>query len=168
MRVNFFVDGQRLEIEKSIVAEQTIDFITAHVDFSSEWDGLQKFIHFSKGNEKYSFPLDENGNLTADQGCNLLRGLWHVYLHGNRYDDSGEEREVVSRVTTTEVLLYVQNNGIDGTEPFPEIADISQQLITQAQEYLVEAQELRTSVTDLVNELMTKSYTWNDLKGVHE
>lgn len=169
MTVNFTVSGQELSLTKVITAEYSVNYITAHVDFSSEWDGLTNFIHFYKGDEIYSFELDENGDLTADQGCNLAGGLWHVYIHGDEYVDLEDGTvEAITRCTSTEVLFYVQVNGINGEGAFPEIADISEQLIEQAQAYLTQAQELRAGIESLRDEIFTKTYTWNDLKGVHD
>lgn len=112
-----FVRGQSLRLSVPRIAADTIDYLTAKFLFqSSDWDGLEKWAHFTKGGAVYDVRLTDDG-ITADAHLNLTAGKWTVYLHGNRYAGG----KVVQRITTEIQTLEVLPTGILNGEPLPDI-----------------------------------------------
>lgn len=118
MQIKLTIKGQKLTIAQETIAEQTIDYLEADASFSSEWDNLIKFAHFTKAGcgeeENYVIEL-VNDKITKDKHLNLSKGEWIVSLHGNEI--VGEE--VVERATTTIAQLYVKATGFLNGEPLP-------------------------------------------------
>ena len=82
------IQGQKLELLHSLVAADTLDYLTGSFSFlSSDWEGLTKFVHFSKDDVSYSAQLNEENKFTEDAHVNLSEGIWNVYLHGNKYEN---------------------------------------------------------------------------------
>lgn len=111
--ITAFIKGQELTIHQPIIADKTIDYITAKFIFqSSDWKDTQKTAVFSKGEENYAIILS-NDAITADKHLNLTVGEWEVFVYGT--NTNGQ------RITTTSKKITVVGNGsIDG-EQFPEI-----------------------------------------------
>ncbi len=112
-----FVHGQTLRLNASGIVADTINYLTARFTFqTSDWDALEVWAHFSKGEDTYDIRLDD-GQITQDMRLNLSAGKWRLYLHGNRYADG----EVIQRVTTEVKTFDVSPTGTLDGEPFPEI-----------------------------------------------
>lgn len=112
-----FIRGQTLRLSVPLIVADTIDYLTAKFLFqSSDWDGLEKWAHFAKGDAAYDVPLTDD-QITEDAHLNLFAGEWKVYLHGNRFADG----KVVERITTNVAILRVEATGTLDGEPFPEI-----------------------------------------------
>ena len=111
--ITAFIKGQELTIHQPIIADKTIDYITAKFIFqSSDWKDTQKTAVFSKDEKVYAIIL-ENDAITADKHLNLTAGEWEVFVYGT--NTNGQ------RITTTSQKITVVDNGnIDG-EQFPEI-----------------------------------------------
>lgn len=125
-----FVRGQTLRLSVPRIAADTIDYLTAKFLFqSSDWDGLEKWVHFALGDAAYDIRLTDD-EITADAHLNLAAGKWTVYLHGNRYADG----KVVQRVTTeTQTLDVLPTGTLDG-EPFPTVPpSAGEQIIASAE-----------------------------------
>lgn len=112
-----FVHGQTLRINASGVVADTINYLTARFTFqTSDWDGLEIWAHFAKGEDTYDIRLDD-GQITQDMRLNLSAGKWRLYLHGNRYDGGA----VIQRVTTEVKTFDVNPTGMLDGDPFPEV-----------------------------------------------
>ena len=123
-----FVKGQMLRLSVPLIAADTINYLTAKFLFqSSDWDGLEKWAHFAKGDEAYDIPLTDD-RITEDAHLNLSAGKWMVYLHGNRFTDG----TVVQRITTETKEIDVMATGTLDGEPFPEIpASVTEQILAR-------------------------------------
>lgn len=102
--MEFYVSGQSLKFFTPAVAADSLNYLTAKVNFTdSHWDGASKWLHFRRGDKVYDLELDEKDEISADQQLNLTVGQWEIYLTGTK----GE-----SRLTTVPVILTVQQSGL--------------------------------------------------------
>lgn len=106
--IEFYVSGQTLKFYTPVIAADTLNYLTAKVNFSgSEWDGYSKWLHFRQGEELgadvFDLQLNENNEITADQQLNLDIGEWEIYLTGTKDQ---------SRLTTVPVIMTVKESGL--------------------------------------------------------
>ena len=105
--IEFFVSGQSLKFFTPVVAADSLNYLTAKVNFNEEWVGYSKWIHFRQGEDLsatvYDISLDENDEVTSDDALNLGIGEWEIYVTGTK--DS-------SRLTTETVILTVKESGL--------------------------------------------------------
>ena len=106
--IEFYVSGQTLKFYTPVIAADTLNYLTAKVNFSgSEWDGYSKWLHFRQGEELgadvFDLQLNENDEITADQQLNLDIGEWEIYLTGTKDQ---------SRLTTIPVIMTVKESGL--------------------------------------------------------
>lgn len=110
------IKGQQLKV-KAQAAADTIDYLIAKFTFlTADWEGLTKYAHFSKDQERYSVQLTDD-EIKEEDHLNLTEGEWQIYLHGNEYRNG----EVIKRVTTNIATFQVQPTGALNGEPFPEV-----------------------------------------------
>ena len=118
MKINLEVRGQSLFIHKRTVVSDTKNFLSFKIDFSDDWEGLNKklFLTQNKTNEPYCFKITENV-VGAKQGVNLTNGTWHVWIVGTSND------ETIRAITETKLLLvdkaYTTSDGLS----YPYIGD---------------------------------------------
>lgn len=120
---------QRLNLCDSHIVADTINYLEAKFIFKTDdWDGLDKWAHFAKDSAVYDIRLTEDC-IRKEDHLNLSAGMWKVYLHGNEFRDG----EVVQRITTDEVVLYVIPTGTLDGEPFPTVPpSAGEQIIASA------------------------------------
>lgn len=120
---------QRLKLVNAHIVADTIDYLEAKFEFrTDDWDGLDKWAHFAKDSAVYDIRLTGNC-IRKEDHLNLSAGMWKVYLHGNEFRGG----EVVQRITTDEVVLYVIPTGILDGEPFPTVPpSAGEQIIASA------------------------------------
>ena len=120
--------SQRLTLVNTHVVADTIDYLEMKFSFKTDdWDGIEKWVHFKKSDKIYDIRLTDNV-IRKEDHLNLSAGAWQVYLHGNRYAAG----EVVQRITTNTVTLYVESTGTLDGEPFPEMpASVTEQIIAR-------------------------------------
>lgn len=121
---------QRLNLCDSHIVADTINYLEAKFIFKTDdWDGLDKWAHFAGSDGTvYDIRLTDNC-IRKEDHLNLSAGMWKVYLHGNEFRDG----EVVQRITTDEVVLYVIPTGILDGEPFPTVPpSAGEQIIASA------------------------------------
>lgn len=120
------------------VVADTIAYLEMSVQFKTEdWNGLKKYVHFSLGDEHYSFELVDD-KITQDMHLDLPAGEWEVYIHGALYTDA----ETVQRITTEPVTLYVYRTGSLDGEPFPELSgSVGEKVIATSEAALAKAEE---------------------------
>lgn len=137
------VKGQSLRINHPKVVADTIAYLEMSVQFKTEdWNGLRKYVHFTLGDEHYSFELVDD-KITQDMHLDLPEGEWEVYIHGARYEDA----ETKQRITTEPIILYVNRTGSLDGEPFPELTgSVGEKVMATAEEALSLAKELQKSL----------------------
>lgn len=108
--------NQQMNLNDSHIAADTIDYLEATFTFTSDWNGLEKWAHFSNGATVYDIHLTDDC-IRAEDHLNLGAGAWQIYLHGNKFENG----KTVQRITTNVVTLYVVATGTLEGEPFPEI-----------------------------------------------
>lgn len=120
---------QRLNLCDSHIVADTINYLEAKFFFKTDdWDGLDKWAHFANDSAVYDIRLTDNC-IRKEDHLNLSAGMWKVYLHGNEFRGG----EVVQRITTDEVVLYVIPTGILDGEPFPTVPpSAGEQIIASA------------------------------------
>lgn len=106
--IEFFVSGQTLKFFTPVIAADSLNYLTAKVNFTdAEWDGYSKWLHFRQdeelGADTIDLQLDENNEITTDDHLNLTVGQWEIYLTGTKEE---------SRLTTVPVILTVQESGL--------------------------------------------------------
>lgn len=108
------IQGQSLKLAAPLIVADTIDYLEASFWFQSrDWDGADKWAHFSKGDAAYDVRLEESDQITRDRHLNLSSGSWSVYLHGTT--------PTGMRITTEKAEIYVKETGTINGEPLPEI-----------------------------------------------
>lgn len=108
------IRGQSLKISAPLIVSDTIDYLQASFCFQSrDWDGADKWAHFSKGDLAHDVRLDESDQITRDKHLNLSSGVWIVYLHGTT--------PAGMRITTEKAEIHVKETGTINGEPLPEI-----------------------------------------------
>lgn len=135
-----YIRGQALQLRHSVIAADTIDYLTAEFRFlTEEWDQLEKWVHFSSKDQTYEIMLSDD-RIAQSAHLNLSEGDWEVYLHGNRYENGS----TVERVTTTVASLTVERTGLLDGEPFPSVTpSAGEQVIACAMEALSASESAR-------------------------
>lgn len=125
------INCQKLSLNSTDIVADTIDFIEARFVFlSDDWDGLEKWAHFARDSAVYDIRLTDD-HIRKEDHLNLSAGKWKVYIHGNEFRGG----EVVQRVTTNMVTLYVEPTGTLDGEPFPEIpASVTEQILARLED----------------------------------
>lgn len=125
------INCQKLSLNSTDIVADTIDFIEARFVFlSDDWDGLEKWAHFARDGEVYDIRLTDD-HIRKEDHLNLSAGKWKVYIHGNEFRGG----EVVQRVTTNMVTLYVEPTGTLDGEPFPEMpASVTEQILARLED----------------------------------
>lgn len=119
---------QQLHLVKEHIVSETIDYLEMKFNFrTDDWNGLEKWVHFAKGDAVYDIPLMED-KIRREDHLNLSEGEWKVYLHGNRFEDG----RVIERITTNQATLDVQPTGILDGGPFPEMpASVTERILAR-------------------------------------
>ena len=131
--LKFRVINQHLAGGRYRPVSGSIDYIEAVFDFTPDWNGLDKWAHFSKGETVYDVNL-AGDKITKDMHLNLDAGIWEVKLHG----DANENGEVVMRITTDSAYITVEDFGaLHEGGVLPEVsADSASIIAAKAQEAL--------------------------------
>lgn len=112
--INAFIKGQSLKVVAPVIVSDSIKYLEAKFHFqTSDWDGLSKWAHFSKGETVYDIRLNEDDAITKSDNLNLSAGEWGVYVHGTSGDGT--------RITTEKAFIEVKKSGILDGEPFPNL-----------------------------------------------
>lgn len=106
--MEFYVSGQSLKLFTPVLAADSLNYMTAKVNFADEdWEGYSKWLHFRQGEglgaTVYDMQLDADNEISAQQKLNLTVGQWEVYLTGTKEE---------SRLTTVPLILTVQESGL--------------------------------------------------------
>ena len=110
-----FVKQQLLEIAKTTIVADTINYIKAQFLFSTnDWNGLEKTVYFKNRDNTYSATLDEN-NIAFP--IHLSAGEWEVSVVGREYNKG----ELVERITTSSATFEVLPFNVDSAEEMPEV-----------------------------------------------
>lgn len=137
--IEFYVSGQSLKFFTPVIAADSLNYLTAKVNFSdSDWDGYSKWLHFRKGEElgaeTFDLQLGDNDEITAGQQLNLTIGEWEIYLTGVK----GE-----SRLTTLPVILTVKESGLIDAPLHGLPMSVAEQLDFNAKQALLLAQAVK-------------------------
>lgn len=104
--IQAYIQGQRLRIYTPIIAADTIDYITAQVSFSEEWNEYAlKYMRLKNRDEDpitYVLPIND-GKIGKEQHMNLSAGLWDISV----YAGTGS-----ARITTNTVTITVEKSGL--------------------------------------------------------
>ena len=137
--IEFYVSGQTLKFFTPVVAADTLNYLTARVNFTdAEWDGYSKWLHFRQDEElgaiTYDLQLNGDDEITAEQSLSLSVGEWEIYLTGTLED---------SRLTTVPVILTVKESGLIDA-PLHELPmSVAEQVDFNAKQALLLAQAVK-------------------------
>ena len=133
------VRRQELNISVPTLVAGTYDYINVNGDFSTDWDGMQKWIHFRSAEDPsyVIHALFVNDAVGQDVGIDLEAGLWEVWIHGAKY----ENNELIQRLTTNVKTITVEESGVTILPDVPESA--TEQIAAVASEALEIAQEVQ-------------------------
>ena len=142
------VKGQSLKINHPKVVADTIAYLEMAVQFKTEdWNGLTKYVHFSLGDEHYSYELVDD-KITQDMHLDLPAGEWEVSIHGSEYKDG----KLSQRITTEPNTLIVFRTGSLDGEPFPELSgSVGEQTIAKANEAMTIATEALGDISEALD-----------------
>lgn len=136
--ISFFIRGQTLTVSAPVIAADSVNYLTAKFAFrTSEWDGLEKIVHFRCGNLYAEIGLADD-EITASRGLNLTEGEWTVSVTGHLTEGG----ELVQRITTGTATLTVVPSGIgeDG-EPLPDLASYGEEILAEVESIHAEVDE---------------------------
>lgn len=144
MNIKFTVLGQELKVVTPIIlVSDSVGYLDAEFEFSSDWDGLNKWAHFkSQDGVTYNLELTENKLARL----NLLQGRWSVWIHAT---DVTPDTPTL-RITSSTVTFTVQSSGvcIDGVLPdIPLTAE--ERIAANAANALAEVTRLREDLDGL-------------------
>lgn len=153
--IHFNINGQNLSLSSPVVVSDSVNFLSADFNFSGEWNGLDKFVHFSKDEIVYDVQL-ENDSITPNMGVNLAEGFYSVYVHGSKFYND----ELLKRITTNSVKLKVEKSGLLDGEPFPftpasvgeKIVEYSKRYANDSKRYSEEAKETVENISESISE----------------
>lgn len=170
------IDRQHLTLCNTHAVADTIDYLEMSFRFTQDWDGAEKWAHFSNGSTIYDVLLT-NDEIRKEDHLNLSSGTWRVYVHGNRF----AEGKVVERITTDVARMYVNPTGMLEGEPLPEVpaseaellraemadlredaeklAENSAESAASAQESATAAQESATAATNAATSAIASANT---------
>lgn len=137
--IEFFVSGQSLKFFTPVIAADTLNYLTAKVNFAdAAWDGYSKWLHFRQdedlGADTYDLQLNDDNEITAEQKLNLTVGQWEIYLTGTKE---------TSRLTTVPVILTVKESGLIDA-PLHELPmSVAEQVDYNAQQALLLARTVK-------------------------
>ena len=122
---------QHLKLINEHIVADTIDYLEMKFTFQTDdWDGLEKWAHFSKNGTVYDIRLTDDC-IRKEDHLNLGAGVWKVYLHGNEFRDG----KVIERITTCVENLRVYPTGSLNGEPFPEMpASVTEQILARLED----------------------------------
>lgn len=144
-KINLKVCGQNLVVMADAIVSGTI----RHIDLEytngtpEEWDGLDVWAHFAKGEEVYDV-LMVDGHMPEGYGLNLTEGLWTIYMHGDEQIDG----QIYHRATTNSVKFYVEPFQNE-TDLFPSVQpSAGEQIVMQARTYRDEAETAKDAAEE--------------------
>lgn len=145
------VNGQAFRVGQPLIVTDTINYLSAKFDFSEEWEGLNKWVHFSNGDESYICELDYENEIKKDTGLNLTTGIWKVFIHGERYVDG----EVDVRITTEQSEICVRKTGkLEGGTVFPDIeVSVVEQILAKIGNTEILTTEQKSDIVHAINEV---------------
>lgn len=149
--IRLTIEGQKLKCQKPMIVSDTVNYIEAECTFSEDWNDVHKYIHFTQDEQTYDLQF-ANDKITADMGLNLTEGYWEVSVHG----EIVEGDEIVKRITTNPIDLYVVQSGVIDGEPFPTItASVGEQYVDRMQELLDNAgiDDIKEDITDIKEQI---------------
>lgn len=126
------INEQSLKLIRSDAVADSIDYLSARFDFQSDdWDGAEKWAHFSRDGKVYDYLLRDDC-IRPEDHLNLDEGEWRLSLHGNFYANG----KVIKRITTNSTKITIQPSGLVTGEPFPELpATALEALAAKVEEY---------------------------------
>ena len=127
----FFVKQQKIEIlEREVIADQQISFVSLKFIFEGDWKKFHKVVQFTQCDETYNCVLGTDGT-----SCFLPSEL---HAGAVRMSVFGYDADNISglRATTVPVTLNVRPSGFvgDGAEEVPPTPDLYAQLLQKLEE----------------------------------
>ena len=132
--IDFYIRNQKLSKNGPDIVADSVKYVDCSFTFkTSDWNGLDKWVIFQKGEEVYRVDLVEDA-IPKETGLNLGEGIWHVSLFGEGTDGT--------RITTDSVTLEVKRSSVSDGEPLPPIEQTeAEQIAAKAQSALDTANE---------------------------
>lgn len=125
------VRRQLLDVDVPTLVALTYDYINVKATFSSEWAGMQKWLHIRNVEDQsiIAHVLFNNDEIGEDVGLNLSAGEWDVWIHGALYEDN----TLIKRITTNVKKIRVEATGTED-EILPSIGpSVAEQAVAAAE-----------------------------------
>ena len=132
--MDFYIRNQKLSKAGPKIVADSVNYLSCSFTFRTrDWEGLDKWAVFSKGEENYRVNLVED-MLLPQAGLNLGEGVWKISLFG-------ENAEENRRITTNSVTFEVEKSSVLEGEPLPAIElSAAEQIAYKVQQALEKAQ----------------------------
>lgn len=102
--IDLHIIGQTIRHSSPNIAADSYKYLEVQCWFAgTEWNSLFKWLHFKQGDTEYTLELNENNQITAEQGLNLTVGEWEIFLTGSGVDE---------RITTIPIIVNVYESGL--------------------------------------------------------
>ena len=157
------VRRQLLDVDVPTLVALTYDYINVKATFSSEWAGMQKWLHIRNVENQsiVAHVVFDNDEIGESVGLNLSAGEWDVWIHGALYEDN----TLIKRITTNVKKIRVEATGSED-EILPSIGpSVAEQAVAaaeraeaaadDAEQYAEDAQGYAESAQGYTNEAQT-------------
>ena len=137
------VRRQLLDVDVPTLVALTYDYINVKATFSSEWAGMQKWLHIRNVEDQsiIAHVVFNNDEIGEDVGLNLSAGEWDVWIHGALYEDN----TLIKRITTNVKKIKVEATGTQD-EILPSIGpSVAEQAVAAAERAEAAADEAEDS-----------------------
>ena len=137
------VRRQLLDVDVPTLVALTYDYINVKATFSSEWAGMQKWLHIRNVEDQsiIAHVVFNNDEIGEDVGLNLSAGEWDVWIHGALYEDN----TLIKRITTNVKKIRVEATGSQD-EILPSIGpSVAEQAVAAAERAEAAADEAEDS-----------------------
>ena len=128
---DFFVNQDKISLNgiNTVMYTGNANYYHCHFYFSDDWDGLNKFAVFMKGDKSFVVNL-------AGDNCPIPTELLDssAYISIGVYASNGSDNNYL-RISSNMVSMYVDTGAYrQGTEPEPPTPDVWERYIAQMQE----------------------------------
>ena len=121
--IKLLIMGQTLSLVTHKVVAGSHNYLEVDATFAGkDWEGLYKWVHFSKDQMHYVLPMHHD-RIEKEDHLDLTGGTWEVYVHGNDI----LEDEITERITTNIQYLEVESTYDDHI--FPALTPVFEEVL---------------------------------------
>lgn len=160
--LNLKVEGGEISADKSLLTADSVEYITASFTFDESWTDLYKTAVFRVGELVYHAPLENNA-------CNIpFEALKEPIMYISVYGVLN-----VTRATTTELAIQIQNSGYTvctpsapTPDPYNYFIERATELKNQSENYMAQCKSSVASAENFKNITEANLDVTNEAKNI--